>query len=62
MGGVGAISTTAIFAMAEELGEPKARFLALCRAMDGVYLEHVAAKQKADAEKQKLSAKTRTRR
>ncbi len=41
MGGVGAIPTTAILAMAKLMEEEPWPFLVLCRALDGVYLRRV---------------------
>lgn len=46
MGGVGAIPTLAIYAMADEIGEDRQTFLVLCRAMDGAYMEHLANARK----------------
>lgn len=46
MGGIGAIPTAGILALAPHTGEDPMDFLALCRAMDGAYMEHVNASNK----------------
>ena len=46
MGGLGAIPTLAIYAMADEIGEERQVFLTLCRVMDGAYMEHLATRRK----------------
>ena len=44
MGGVGAIPTTGILALAGVIKEDPWDFLVLCRALDAVYLERINAK------------------
>lgn len=46
MGGIGAIPTTAILAMAEAIGEDPLIFLALCRILDGAYMERINSMKK----------------